>query len=110
MLLRTHLMDWLAGLLPDHRILLAANGLDALQILAREQPGFLLVELRLPDMNGLDLVRWARQRSGIVRIAATAWHESRFLRESVYSAGADAFIPRHKLYAEFIPTLMQRKL
>lgn len=110
MLLRNHLMEWLATLLVDHRILPAANGPDALQILERERPGFLLVELKLPGMNGLELVRLARERSGTVRIAATSWYESRFLRESAYSAGADAFIPKHKLHAEFVPTFMQREL
>src|SRR4030095_8967469 len=43
---------------------IAATGRDALEMADRVRPEIVLCDLRLPDMNGLDIVRELRSRPG----------------------------------------------
>ena len=40
----------------DYRLLFAASGQEALDLLAHEQPDIILLDIILPDSNGLDLL------------------------------------------------------
>jgi len=104
-ILRSRLQGWLENVLTDPRILIAANGLEALRLAAREHPSHILIEMDLPDTTGFEVLRQMRQGQPVARIIATGWYESRFFLERVRSAGADQFIPKHKLHSELLPLL-----
>jgi len=101
--LRSSLHKWLKNVLIDARIFIAANGLDALWLAAQEQPSHILVEMDLPDISGLAVLQQIRQGQPNARIIATGWYDSRFLLDSVQSAGADGFVLKNKLYRELLP-------
>jgi DNA-binding NarL/FixJ family response regulator len=101
--LRSSLYKWLKNVLIDARIFIAANGLDALWLAAQEQPSHILVEMDLPDISGLAVLQQIRQDQPNARIIATGWYDSRFLLDSVQSAGADGFVLKNKLYRELLP-------
>jgi DNA-binding NarL/FixJ family response regulator len=102
-ILRSSLHEWLKNVLIDARIFIAANGLDALWLAAQEQPSHILVEMDLPDISGLAVLQQIRQGQPNARIIATGWYDSRFLLDSVQSAGADGFVLKNKLYRELLP-------
>ena len=101
-ILRSSLHDWLDRALPGNRILIAANGLDALWLATQEQPSHILIEMYLPDIIGFEVVRQMRQGLPTARIIATGQHESRFFLKMVRSAGADGFILKNKLHNELL--------
>ena len=43
-------------------VLSASNGLEAMVILERNRIDLLLTDYHMPEMNGLDLIRWVRQK------------------------------------------------
>ena len=102
-ILRLQLQEWLENVLTDSRILIAANGLDTLWRAAQEQPSHILIEIHLPDITGSEIVRQLRQGLPTAKIIATSSHESRFILDSVQSAGADGFILKDNLYDELLP-------
>jgi len=102
-ILRLQLKEWLENVLTDSRILIAANGLDTLWRAAQEQPSHILIEMHLPDITGYEIVRQVRQGLPTARIITTGSHESRFILDSVQSAGADGFILKDNLYDELLP-------
>jgi len=102
-ILRLQLKEWLENVLTDSRILIAANGLDTLWRAAQEQPSHILIEMHLPDITGYEIVRQVRQGLPTARIIATGSHESRFILDSVQSAGADGFVLKDNLYDELLP-------
>lgn len=104
-ILRLRLQEWLERVLTGYSILIAANGLDALWLASQEEPSHILIDIYLPDLTGLEVVRQIRQALPAARIIATCWYESRFFLEQVLSAGSDRFIPLHRLYAELLPLL-----
>jgi DNA-binding NarL/FixJ family response regulator len=108
-LLRSLLRTWLEDVLTEHRILTAATGDHALHLAAQEQPTHLLTELNLPDVPGIQLLQQMRRGLPAATIIATHWYESRCYFQSAYHAGANGFIPKHKLHIELLP-LMQIKI
>ncbi len=47
-----------------YRVQAAADGLEALELVEREMPGLILLDLRMPRMNGWEFVRELRARHG----------------------------------------------
>ena len=79
--MRILLVDGDAALLQEHRrtfwkrhrnweVVLAATGVEALQVLDRDPVDIVIADMGLPDMLGMDLIHWVRERlPGTVRIA-----------------------------------------
>ena len=101
-ILRSSLHDWLEHEFAGYRILVAANGVEALRLAAQEQPSHILLEMELPEKTGLDVLREMRQILPSSIIVATGWYESRVLLEKVQSSGANGFIRKNKLPSELI--------
>jgi DNA-binding response OmpR family regulator len=76
--------------MPGHRALLARDGASALALMDSPGIGLALVDLGLPDLDGVDLVRELRRRAPSVGIVViTAYHER---RGEAMAAGASAFL------------------
>lgn len=101
--IRLRLQEWLESVLTDARILIAANGRDALSIVAQEQPSHVLIEMDLPDTNGAEVVQQMRQSLPTAKIIVTGWYDSRLILEIVQSAGADGFVLKNKLHRDLLP-------
>jgi CheY-like chemotaxis protein len=73
------------------------SGQEALELLARERFDLVLMDISLPDMNGLEITRRIRAMSGSVGhipiVAATA-HVMRGDRENFLAAGMDDYLAK----------------
>lgn len=76
---------------------LEAEDLEAAQTaLARTAPGLVLLDLRLHDRDGLDLVRWIRADARlsnlpVVAVTAQAMHDD---EDRILRAGVDAYVSK----------------
>jgi DNA-binding response OmpR family regulator len=72
----------------------AENGLAALEILRREKQDIVLLDVRMPEMDGLELLRIIR-KDNLARkvVMLTGVDELKIARESLQS-GADDFITK----------------
>ena len=50
----------------------AGTGVEALEMAAEHEPDVILLDLRLPDMNGVEVVRQLREGEGTARIPVVA--------------------------------------
>ena len=57
----------------DYSVLQAADGRTAIQIAIAEAPKFILLDLVLPDMNGMEVARQLRQISQFKHIPIVGW-------------------------------------
>jgi CheY-like chemotaxis protein len=55
-----------------HRVLLAATGRDALQIVATERPDLVLCDLRMPGMDGYDFMAALRAQDKLPELTVIA--------------------------------------
>jgi signal transduction histidine kinase/ligand-binding sensor domain-containing protein/CheY-like chemotaxis protein len=92
-----------------HRVTAAGSGRQALEILARESFDVVLMDVQMPDMDGLEATQVirARERGGGRRIpiAALTAHTMTGDRERCLAAGMDAFITKPIDAAQFITTV-----
>ena len=94
---RVRLRIWMQQVLVNPNILTATDGVEALRLIEQEQPSHILIEMELPDLPGLEVLRQIREILPDVRIVATGWTEGRFFLNEVRSAGANGFIHKPKL-------------
>ena len=67
---------------------------DAMEAIAADQPDVILLDLRLPGMDGLTLVRQLKANAATCQIpivAMTAYPDN-YQREELLAAGCDAYI------------------
>ncbi len=75
------------------RVVWAASGLDALEALEREEVRLAVLDLGLPDVDGLDLCRTIRERSALPIVILTARDEE-IDRITGLELGADDYVPK----------------
>ncbi len=79
----------------------AATGEDALELIGREEPELVLVDLMLPGMSGFDLVRSVRVLSDVPIVIVTARSDSRDVVAAL-EAGADDYVRKPFALAELV--------
>ncbi|WLH77836.1 fused response regulator/phosphatase [Pseudomonas sp. FP2335] len=79
-----------------HRVLTASNGLDAVQVFARERPQLVLMDALMPVMDGFEAARQIKQLAGealVPIIFLTSLRESAALAQCL-DAGGDDFLAK----------------
>ena len=80
-----------------HRVELAANGLEALEAVKRNQFDIVFMDLHMPDMDGMEASRqiraWEKGGSHTFIVALTASYLPE-IGESLFDAGMDNYISK----------------
>lgn len=78
-----------------HSIVAVAYAADEIIAAAgAHQPDLLLLDLSLPERNGLEIIPDVRRAAPLTRIIIVTMHLDRVLAESCLAAGAMAFVPK----------------
>ena len=102
---RTALRRWLAEVWPQHLILEAASGEEAITIVGASTPHLVLMDVTLPQMNGIETIQHVRAKVPTSQVVILTIHEEDAYRADAMTAGASAFIPKRTMQTELIPTL-----
>lgn len=70
----------------------ASNGVEALECIKKEKPDLLVLDLTMPEMNGLEVVRSVRELSPQTEILVLSMHFSEELAREVLACGALAYV------------------
>jgi DNA-binding response OmpR family regulator len=77
-----------------HTVITAATGLEALQRLKEDRPHLILLDILMPGMNGLEVLKRVRAiDSGVGIVVVTAVHEEALGRQAL-TLGAFDFITK----------------
>lgn len=83
----------------------AADGIEALEVIAKKQPDLLIVDIRMPNMNGIEVVRQLTQIYPKVKKLVLSMHDSEeYVVESI-EAGADGYLLKGSSKSEFLKAL-----
>ena len=74
-----------------YHVQIASDGRQAMNILERQMPDFVILDLMLPQVDGLSLTRWLRDRSNVPIIMLTARREE-IDRIAGLEMGADDYV------------------
>ncbi|MEM7535938.1 MAG: response regulator [Chloroflexota bacterium] len=105
----TTMSDYLS--FKGYRVVLALNGLEALEKVQSDHPSLILMDIQMPKMDGLEAIRNIRQNSSldsipIVALTALAMNGD---RERCLAAGANEYLSkpvRLRVLAETIEGLL----
>jgi DNA-binding response OmpR family regulator len=74
-----------------YQTLLAADGRSAMTLLERHMPDLVILDLMLPEVDGLEITRWIRERSDVPIIMVTSRREEAD-RIAGLELGADDYV------------------
>lgn len=78
---------------PDFKVVgEASSGLEASQLVERLNPDVLVLDLMMPDMNGLEVTRQVKKRSRTTHIVVLSMHRNERYVIEVLRAGAGAYV------------------
>jgi CheY-like chemotaxis protein len=80
------------------RVLLAVNGEQAVELAQREKPDVILMDVQMPECNGLEATQrireWESTAGGRIPIIALTAHAMTGDRERCLAAGMDDYLPK----------------
>ena len=85
----------LLATLPSTEIIEAANGRDALAITRSERPDMVVLDLNLPGLGGLELIRRLLQEDKAARILVFSMHAEPLYAVRALEAGATGYLSKN---------------
>ena len=92
----------------------ALSGADALNLLKDKPYTFLLADMRMPEMNGMDLIRRSRENFPSVGVIAMTGYADEYQYVDIINAGANDFVKKPidiaELEAKIVRCITERDL
>ncbi|MDP5201998.1 response regulator transcription factor [Flavobacterium sp. DG2-3] len=83
----------------------AIDGADALEVVAATKPDLLIVDIRMPNLTGIEVVEKLRSENNNVKIIMLSMHESEEYVLKSIKAGADGYLLKGSSKEEFLKAL-----
>jgi two-component system, NarL family, nitrate/nitrite response regulator NarL len=80
----------------------ATDGLEALKIVETEKPDLLILDIRMPNLTGIEVVEKLRTQNNTVKIIMLSMHESEEYVLKSIKAGADGYLLKGSSKEEFL--------
>jgi CheY-like chemotaxis protein len=90
---------------PKYCIAYAADGVEALARARQSLPDLIVTDLRMPNMDGLELVRAVRAQWPAVPVILVTGHDSESLAVEALRQGAAGFVPKSQIPAMLADTV-----
>lgn len=90
-----------------HEVLEAETGLAGLSVVQNECPDLILMDINLPDVDGLEVTARIRQNPSVAHIPIVALTANAMVgdREKALEAGCDGYLPKPVSRAELVQTV-----
>jgi len=85
----------------------ARDGCQALQLIRDSQPDVVLTDLRMPGMNGLELVETVRTEFPLLPVVLMTSQGNELIAVKALKAGASSYVPKKELSSELAETIQQ---
>jgi DNA-binding NarL/FixJ family response regulator len=83
----------------------AHSGREALRLLDALHPALLLLDLELPEVDGLTVLRQVKARPSPPRVVVVTLHDQEEIRAAAEDAGADGFVGKGAFTTALAPLL-----
>ena len=83
----------------------ASNGKEALKIVNKNSPNVLIVDIRMPELNGIEVVREIKKSHKNVKTLVLSMHDSEEYVIQAIQAGADGYLLKGASKEEFLKAL-----
>ncbi|MHB9024748.1 MAG: response regulator [Armatimonadota bacterium] len=91
---------------PDFRVVgEAANGRDAIRIIQQHTPEVVIMDVAMPDLNGIEATRQIHTLSPHAKIIALSMHAEKAIVQDMLRAGASGYILKESAYDELVDAI-----
>ena len=85
----------------------AHTGGETLRLLDTLVPDLLFLDLEMPELDGLTVLRLTKTRPGGARVIVLTMHDQEEYRVAAVEAGADGFVAKRELTTVLVPMIRQ---
>lgn len=78
----------------------AENGIEALEIARRERPDVIVMDIAMPDINGIEVTRQLKAELADIKIIALSMHSDRRFVSEILKAGASAYVLKQAAFED----------
>jgi DNA-binding NarL/FixJ family response regulator len=103
--MRAMLREFVQNAFPDCAILDAANGARAMDLLVEHRPQLVLMDVCLPDANGIELTARIKAAAPGVAVIVISYLDGQAYVEQALAAGASTYVSKDRLLSELIPAI-----
>ena len=103
--LRSALPPWICSLFPHCRVITARTGLAGVSAARRHAPHIVVLEVRLPALNGMETARRIKRHAPETAIVMFTFCEGESYRTEARRAGACGYVLKHEAAKELPPML-----
>lgn len=104
---RTALRELLATIFPALRVLEVGDGRSALELLKAQTFALVLMDINLPDANGITLTREIKKLQPEAVVIVVSMLPAANYSEAALTAGAHAFVSKDNVFNELCPLIRQ---
>ena len=104
--MRAMLREFVQRAFPDYTIIDAPNGARGMALCMEYRPQLVLMDVQLPDANGIDLTRIITAATPYIPVIVLSYLASQASIDAALAAGASAFVEKDRLVSELIPAMM----
>jgi DNA-binding NarL/FixJ family response regulator len=83
----------------------AADGAEAMQLVQALRPAIVLLDLIMPQVNGLEVLQWIKVEHPETKVIIVTVHDEDAYRQAAEASGADAFLLKKTLGTVLLPTI-----
>jgi DNA-binding NarL/FixJ family response regulator len=103
--LRAALREVLKSTYPDANILEAPDGARALELCRSQRPRLVLMDIGLPDTNGIELTARVKAMLPECNVIIVSQHAAPIYVERALEAGAYAYVTKDTAHRELLPAV-----
>lgn len=80
----------------------AENGRQALQLVRKHNPDIVIMDISMPDLNGIDATRQITSEQPSVKVIALSMHSQRQFVDGMLRAGVSAYLLKDTAFEELV--------
>ena len=103
--MRAALRDFLGLTFPSWQVLEAADGAAAMRVFLELRPPLVLMDVCLPDVNGIELTRRIKALAPETTVVVMSIQNGAHIVEQALAAGAAVFISKDRIFTELAPLI-----
>jgi DNA-binding NarL/FixJ family response regulator len=85
----------------------AINGREAVQLTEKHQPDLVVMDVSMPDLNGIDATRQIISRSPRTKVIALSMHSDRQFVAEMFRAGAKGYLLKDSAFEELATAILK---
>lgn len=94
--------------LRNYNVITATSGTKALEMVKKENPNIIILDIRMPDISGIDVLKEVKKSHPKIRVIMLTGVEDESTKNMAIGLGASGYLTKPYSYSELLE--MSRKL